>query len=246
MNKSVKEENKPLYMRTKYKLLNLLEQMDHTDPIPSERRLCEDLDVSRPTVRKALQILEEEGKIYRLPGKGAFVANISKKFVDNELDSFIGFYEDVEMQKRTSKTKVLRQSIGESTNKISEKLGIKEGDKIFVLERLRFIDREPICIVTSFIPLDLCPEVIKCDFTDNSLYKTLENQGILMEKAIRSIETKQANNNEATLLNIKQKDPILLFESVGFQKNGLPFEYVKSRYIGANVKFITEVFKEEK
>lgn len=231
----------PLYYQLKQLIMDMLKEFPPLSPIPSERELCDKFGVSRPTVRRALEELESDGELYRLPGKGTFVAD--KKYVDHEMQWFIGFYEDASMQQKNPTTKVLQQSIVTATQDITQKLGIPEESEVFVLERLRFVDGEPICLVSSYIPYDICPELAKTNFAEQSLYQFLKSYDISIYKARRSIEVKHASGAEAAHLDIQKGDPVVLFQSLGYLENGTPFEYVRSRYPAYKARFESEVFQ---
>lgn len=241
LKSSFQDRSLPLYQRLKNVLLEELKELSPLTPIPSERELCEKYEVSRPTVRKALDELEQEGELYRLAGKGTFVAD--KKYTDHELQWFIGFHEDASMQQKTPSSKVLQQVIAPTPADIANKLNIPAGSETFILERLRFVDGEPICLVTAYIPLYICPDLIKADFSNHSLYDYLKSNGINIHRATRSIEVKKAEVSEAAYLNIELESPLLLFQSLGFTKEGQPFEYMRSRYPAYKARFESEVYQ---
>jgi len=232
----------PLYIQLKEVMMEELNQLSPLSPIPSERELCEKYEVSRPTVRRALEELQQEGQLVRLPGKGTFVAEKEKKYTDHALQWAIGFHEDASMQHKNPKTKVLQQVVGTASPQAAEALGIPEGSDVFILERLRFVDNEPICLVTSVIPLEICPDLIKANFTDQSLYDYLRPYGIVLYKAKRSIEVIHATAAEAAYLEIEKDSPVALFQSRGFTENGHAFEYVRSRYPAYKARFESEVY----
>jgi len=231
----------PLYHQLKQLIMENLKDLPPLSPVPSERELCDKFGVSRPTVRRALNELVHEGKLHRLAGKGTFVAD--QKYVDHEMQWFIGFYEDASMQQRTPSSKVIQQNIISPSPDIAKKLSISEDKEVFVLERLRYVDGEPICLVTSFIPFELIPDLAKADFSEKSLYQFLKSYNINIYKAKRSIEVKQASDLEAIHLEIEKNSPVLLFQSLGYLQNGIPFEYVRSRYPAYKARFESEVFQ---
>jgi GntR family transcriptional regulator len=231
----------PLYFQLKQLIMEKLKELPPLSSIPSERELCDTFGVSRPTVRRALEELENDGELVRLPGKGTFVAD--KKYVDHAMQWSIGFYEDASTQNKTPTTKVLQQTIVPATAEIAQRLAIPLDSEVFVLERLRFVDGEPICLVSSFLPFEICTDLPKANFNDLSLYSFLSSHGITIYKAKRSIEVKQATVTEAAYLNIEKDSPIVLFQSLGFMQNGTPFEYVRSRYPAYKARFENEVFQ---
>jgi DNA-binding GntR family transcriptional regulator len=238
INKTGKQ---PLYQQLKEAIIEKLKDMSPLSPIPSERELCTMFGVSRPTVRRALKELEQENELYRLAGKGTFISD-KNKYIDHELQWFIGFYEDASMQQKKPSSKVLQQIVAPASAEVSQKLGIPVDSEVMVLERLRFVDDEPICLVTSYIPLHICPDLLKANFSDQSLYKFLKSYNISIFKAKRSIEVKHATMSEAAYLDI-ENSPIVLFQSLGYTEDGVPFDYVKSRYPAYKARFESEVYQ---
>jgi GntR family transcriptional regulator len=237
------KNSSPLYQQLKEKILKQFKDLSPLTPIPSERELCEIFGVSRPTVRRALEELEQEGELVRLPGKGTFVAD--KKYTDHEMQSFIGFHEDASKQNKKPKSMVLQQIVTPAPPDVSKMLDIPANTEVFLLERLRFVDDEPICLVSSYIPLNICPELIRTDFSDLSLYTFLNSHDITIHKAKRSIEVKKATMRESAYLNIDKDSPVVLFQSLGFTEDGSSFEFVKSRYPAYKARFESEVYRPE-
>jgi GntR family transcriptional regulator len=235
-------DNKPkLYQQLKEKILDQFENQSPLTPIPSERDLCEMFGVSRPTVRRALDELEQEGELYRLAGKGTFIAE--KKYIDHAMQWFIGFHEDASMQQKAPSSMVLQQIVMPAPLEVADMLGIPQNSDVFLLERLRFINDEPICLVSSYIPAAISSDLIRTDFSNKSLYDFLKTQNITIFKAKRSIEVKKANIPESTYLNIEKDSPVVLFQSLGFTEDGSPFEFVKSRYPAFKARFESEVYR---
>lgn len=230
-----------LFEEVSEKIRNYIKGIEVNASVGSERELAELFNVSRPTIRKALNSLEEEGAIYKVPNKGYFKNSSEEKYVDHELNTFIGFFEDATSQEKNVSSKIIQQTVITGDKEVAKKLQVNEDKEIFVLERLRFIENEPICLVLTYIVLDRAPSLLSADFSKESLYQKLEEENIKLTKAHRSIEIKRAKVNEQSLLNLAPNEPIMLFESLGFLKDGTPIEYTKSRYPGFKVKFETEV-----
>ncbi|MBA1246215.1 GntR family transcriptional regulator [Pseudomonas luteola] len=233
----------PLYKRIKQQLQQKFAEMPPLSPVPSERELCTELNVSRTTIRKTLAELERLGNITRLPGKGTFTSE--KKYIDHELQWFIGFHEDAKRQNKAAQTRVIRQTIALPSPEACLALKISADTRIFVLERLRYIDGEPICLVSAFIPLEICTGLISQDFSDSSLYEFLRSQGISTLRARRSIEVKVASDEDALYLSIEPHSPVLLFQSTGYTHNDKPFEFVQSRYPAFKARFESEVYNDQ-
>jgi GntR family transcriptional regulator len=234
-------KEKPLYMKLSEEILEKYQYLSYYSPLPGERELCEIFHTSRPTIRKAIDVLEQEGKIVRLQGKGTFFVG-EESHVDHQMNSVLGFYNDVRLQGKATKSKVLLQKVEPASAKIAEKLLIKEGDLVFHLERLRYINEELYSLTNSFHPMDYLPDFYKLDFTERSLYNTFKEYGIEIEKIQQMLEVKPANTYEALQLDLKEGEPILLRSSITYDTKGRIIEYVEVNTQAYRTKYEITVY----
>ena len=234
----------PLYYQLKELLLKEIKSHKYVenDPIPTELELSEYFEISRPTVRQAISELVSEGYLYRVKGKGTFLAKpkIYQQFTQ-VIDSF-----NEEMRKKglLPKTEVLELKIISATEKEAEMLNLKEGSKVTKLKRLRYANDEPILVVSTYIPYDLCAGLENISFERESLYKLFEDKGLYIERVKRIFEARNASASDAQLLGVEVGDAIHYFETVAYLNNDVPIEYSASKYRGDRNKFIVEIKKQ--
>lgn len=210
--------------------------------IPSEAELCEAFDVSRTVVRQALNELVHEGLLYRRKGKGTFVAE--PKIRESLVQHLTGFYEDMVALGFRPSTKVLEQKVMPAPPKIADGLVLEEGEPVIMIDRLRFVDDEPIVLVITYVPQKLCPELINEDLSTQSLYAILEKKyGLELAHGRRTLEAVAATKEEAKLLEIDEGDPIILLRSISYLKDGRPIEYFKARHRGDRSRFEVELVR---
>jgi GntR family transcriptional regulator len=218
------------------------EKLKPGDQLPSEPELCETYGISRTVVRHALSDLEFEGLIVRRKGKGTFVAG--PKINESLVQKLTGFYHDMVERGLTPITQVLSQEIIGATAMLAHRLEIEEGSEVFCLERLRFLDDEPIVLVKAFLPYALCRGIEEIDFSRRSLYDTLEERfGLHIARGHRTIEAVAADERQAKLLSINPGDPVNLLESVTYLENGMPVEYYQAVHRGDRTRFEVELFR---
>lgn len=234
----------PYYYQLKESMKNLIEdnELHEGEQIPSEAELCRDFGVSRTVVRQALNELVSEGLLTRRKGKGTFVAR--PKIIGSLMQNLYGFHKDMVGRDLNIQNKIMEYSVVESSKKTSEKLQINPGEEIFKLVRLRFVNREPIVYVTSYIPCRLCPGLADEDFSKQSLYATLEEKyGLEIARSRRTIEAVAATDDVANLLDIDSGAPLLLLKSVSFLKDGTPMEYFEAKHRGDRNGFEVELIR---
>jgi GntR family transcriptional regulator len=211
--------------------------------VPSERELCEGFSVSRTVVRQALNELVNKGFLYRRKGKGTFVAQ--PKVNESLIQKLTGFYEDMVERGYEPETQVLLQQVSPANQKIAEKLAIPEGTPVIEIERLRSIRKEPILLVTTYLPYALCPGLLQENLANQSLYSLLENKwNCHIVRGRRTIEAVAANEREARLLKVKRRAPLVLLDSVSYLEDGRPIEYFHAVHRGDRARFEVELIRD--
>jgi len=204
--------------------------------IPGEVQLCQMFGVSRTVVRRALGELEYEGIVERVKGKGTFVAK--PKISEGFAQKLTGFYQDMIDQGLTPITNVLRREVVPASPKVAHKLAIIPGTPVFYLERLRFVEDEPVNLARNYIPYHLCPTLLGANLSTQSLYGFLESEyGLVITNARRTIEAVAATGSEADLFNIEAGDALILIRSVAYLEDGTPVEYLRGLHRGDRSRF---------
>ncbi|MBE6831137.1 GntR family transcriptional regulator [Clostridium sp. KNHs216] len=230
----------PKYFILKRSLIEKINQEEFkaNEMIPSERELIEMYDVSRITVRKAIEELVNEGYLYKVQGKGTYVKSDD---YSQDLISITSCTQDVINLGMTPGRKVISASVIQADRKRCHTLEIGENDKVFRLERIYYADNEPINHTETYLPYKLFPGIEKFDFSSDSLYKVLEEQyHTKITKAKRSVEAILATDEIADYLNVNPGIPILLFGCVTYGVvNGkeVPIENFKCCYRSDRFKF---------
>ena len=234
----------PYYLQLIEALKQKIERSDWKpgDQLPSEPDLCVIYRVSRTVVRQALGELELEGLILRRKGKGTFVTE--PKIDESLVQKLTGYYQDMVNRGRKIKTKVLHHEIEPANVKVARYLDLEPGTSVFNIERLRFVDGEPIVLVTTYLPFALCPKLANYDLGEHSLYAVLEKEfGLMLSHGRRTIEAVAANEREAELLNVKKYDPMIKLDSVTYLSTGAPIEYYHAIHRGDRSRFEVELVR---
>lgn len=208
------------------------------ETIPTEVELAKQYKVSRPTVRQAIHTLVNQGLLERKQKIGTIV---KKSKFSQDMTHVIESFDD-EMMKKGLKTssKVLLFKTVKATEEIANNLQIKEGDLVHKLVRLRYIDQNPIFLITSYIPYNKTPNLSDYNFAYSGLYKTLEQLGYPVNRSKRKMEVMNAGETESDLLEINVNDAIFYIHINGYSNN-IPIEYSISKYRGDLNYFVFEI-----
>ena len=210
--------------------------------LPGEAELCQMFDVSRTVIRQALKEMTYEGSIVRAKGRGSFVAE--PKVIESLVQKLTGFYQDMMERGHNPATQVLKQSVSPANPKVAAHLGVKVGTLVIEIERLRFVQDEPIVLVTTYLPYALCPDVVHADLSRQSLYAFLENQcGLVIARGRRILEAVPANEYEARHLQVKKGVPLIMLDSVSYLSDGTPIEYYHALHRGDRSQFEVELVR---
>lgn len=233
----------PLYVQVKKTLEAQIEQAHWQpgDQIPGEPELCRLFGVSRPVIRQALQDMEHEGLIIRKKGLGTFIS--SPKIVSKSLvHSLSGFHEDMVEHGLKPVADVLEQEIQPASKKLAQMLAVEEMTPVTKITRLRYVEDEPVAIVTSYLPYELCRSLINADLTHQSLYAYLETEcGLTIASGWRRIDAVVASEERAALLKINPGSPLLQLESVSYAPDGSAVEYFLALFRSDKTSFEVEI-----
>jgi GntR family transcriptional regulator len=219
----------------------LRQQIDNGDwqprsPIPSERQLEVLYNVSRTTIREAIDSLIRQGYLYREHGRGTFV---SPPKLQKGLMELTSFSEDL-LKRGIHPGQVIRDiSTVIPPASILQRLELAAGTPMLRLERIRLGNDVPIGIQTSYLVLEPGQTISREDMdAAGSLYKLLQEKfHIIPSEADETLEVTVATKEEAELLQIDEGAPLLLSERVLFAQNRRPVEYVKILYRGDRYRY---------
>jgi DNA-binding GntR family transcriptional regulator len=234
----------PLHVQVKQALKERIVQRtwEPGDLVPGDLVLCNQFGVSRTTVRQALTELAHEGWVVRERGRGTFVA--APKLTERAFERLSGFFEDMVALGHPPVSQVLRQEVRPADDQIADRLNVKPGTQIVEIERLRFVDDEPVVLTTTYLPQALVPGLEAADLTRRSLYEFLETAcGLSLARGQRTIEAVAADSRHARLLRVRKGAPLVFLQSVSYLEDGRPIEYYLAHHRGDRSRFEVELVR---
>ncbi len=219
-------------------ILGMLDELQVGDALPSERRLAQDLKVSRPTLRAVIDELVREGLLLRRHGSGTYVAE-PKIALPLTMTSFS---EDMARRGMRPSSRVVAFELTSAGAKLGQRLQISPVDEVWVITRLRLADDETMAIEWLHAPRRLLPDLRREELETHSFYELLRvRRGITIASGTQTIEPTVTSPEEAELLSVPVHSPAFLFERTTRSDGGEVVEFVRSVYRGDRYRLVTEL-----
>ena len=212
----------PLYVQLREQLRSELAAIDPGQQIPVEAELERKFNVSRITVRRAVEDLVGEGFLLRQQGRGTFV---QRPKLTHELSRITSWTEQLQVlgfSPKTTNRKILREV---APMHVAEALRLNRLDEVLRIQRVRLSGREPISYMINYVPVRLVPDFSAAKFSVESLYELLERDyGLVPDIAVDTVSTRPASEEEAKALRIERKIPIMSVRRISYLSDGTPLE----------------------
>lgn len=193
--------------------------------IDNEVALAQKLGLSRPTMRQAIQVLVDKGMLVRKRGVGTQVVH-GKIRRSVELTSL---FDDLSSAGQKPRSEVI--SIGKvpADEDVARELQLSKGADVWSLERLRFVDRQPLAHMHNFLPIDVV-DLEAVDLSETGLYAHLRSCGIVMRVARQRIGARGATVEEGQMLGERKGAPLLTMQRTAYDNAGRAVEYGRHAY----------------
>ena len=202
--------------------------------IPSENEINQLYGLSRMTARQVLARLVDEGLLFRIQGKGTFVA---RQKISTRSPSYQGIREQLEQQGYATTTEVLSQQVVEADARVATALELTEGTPVVSISRLRRVEGTPLSLHESFVPLRLAPLLVGADLAVEQLCAVLDREYELTMSNVReTLETTAASASTAKLFSMRSGTPLLLLEQRVSTEQSVPFEFTRISFRGDMIR----------
>lgn len=217
----------PLYYQVAKRMRDAIEngELEPGARIENEVTLAGRLGISRPTIRRAIQELVDQGLLVRRRGVGTQVVR-GRLTRSVELTSL---YDDLAASNRSPTTTVLLREAIVPSSEVLEALSLPSGTEVLHLRRLRFTDGVPLAVLENFLP----PEFLTLStesFEEHGLYQLMRARGITMRVARQTIGARASTKEEAELLGLTPLAPVLTMSRTVFDQSGHAVEFGDHSY----------------
>lgn len=217
----------PKHARLRDALATQAQALGADEAIASERELMATYEVSRATVRRAIESLIADGVLQRIPGKGTFVA---RHRVESHLH-LASFTDDMRRRGLSPSTRVVASAVRTPDDEVAAALTLDAGEQAWLVERVRLADGRPMAYERGWYPARLFPDLDRHDLT-GSLYAVMTEHygGLAPDTAEQTAWADQART-AARHLGVSATSPVMIFDRTS-RCAGRPVEHVRSWYRG--------------
>lgn len=221
----------PAYFKLQKKLLKEIEdgRWSLGEAIPPERALAESHRLSVGTVKKAILNLVNEGYLYRIQGKGTFVAGMA---LQPESLRYYRFLEDFTDKEVELQIKLLGLKVAKGIETVNRYLNLRMNQIVFEVTRLFYFDARPMVYCVSYLPHKMFEDLVNLPrqkFENIPLYIALEEiYGLPTISNTELVRAISADGTTAKKLGIKKGNPVMLIEMISYTYKQTPYEYRKS------------------
>lgn len=214
------ESRTPLYKRFATAIKDAVHDgtLQHEEILPSEREFSHSLNISRITVRKAMDALEKEGVVFRSRGYGT---QICSQF-EYSLKEPKGLSQQAVLRGKKPDTVWINKSKIACSAEIGEKLGVSKGSDVYLLKRIRYVDQQAVSVEESWVPAHF---IADADEIGISLYDYFNKQHILPVKSQSRVSARMPDEALQQQIALPDNVPVLVIKQLALDAQGNPLEY---------------------
>jgi GntR family transcriptional regulator len=207
--------------------------------LPTEDDLIKRFNVSRTTVRKAIQNLAGRALVEIRRGTGTFVM---QPRITQELTELTGFVEDMRALGHDPTARLIDRTVVVANDEVARQLALAAGTRVMRIRRVRLANRVAMSLDETYLPLEIGEKIVTHDLEVEPIFTLLEQRyGIALVDAEYRLEAASANQEVAAALNIDAGSPIFLIERTSYSAGGAAIDYEKLHYRGDLIRFTTRL-----
>ncbi|WP_462413509.1 trehalose operon repressor [Neobacillus sp. Marseille-QA0830] len=204
--------------------------------LPSENELAEQFNTSRETIRKALNLLSQNGFIQKVRGKGSIVIDVNK--FDFPISGLVSFKELADKLNSRHRTIVNELSLMKPDHFIKEQLQLSSKDQVWKSVRTREIGGEKIILDKDFLNKKYVP-LLSREISENSIYEYLEKElNLTISFAKKEIVVEEPTDEDRSLLDLEGYHNVVVIKSHVYLDDASLFQYTESRHRPDKFRFV--------
>ena len=211
-------------------------QIAEGERLPTESSLMESYQVSRDTVRKSLNLLEQNGYIQRGRGRASLV--MPKQRYTFPLSEIASFQEVNKLSYAHAETEVVNLDILQDSHKIKKIFQQSVNGEVYELIRVRRMKDEAVILDKDYFVRDVVPR-LHLNECKVSVYRYLEEElGLQISYAVKEITVQKANAEDYELLDMGDYNMVVVVKSHTYLENNTLFQCTESRHRPDKFRFV--------
>ena len=211
-------------------------QIAEGERLPTESSLMESYQVSRDTVRKSLNLLEQNGYIQRGRGRASLV--MPKQRYTFPLSEIASFQEVNKLSNAHAETEVVNLDILQDSHKIKKIFQQSVNGEVYELIRVRRMKDEAVILDKDYFVRDVVPR-LPLNECKESVYRYLEEElGLQISYAVKEITVQKANAEDYELLDMGDYNMVVVVKSHTYLENNTLFQCTESRHRPDKFRFV--------
>ncbi|HKN04130.1 MAG TPA: GntR family transcriptional regulator [Buttiauxella sp.] len=213
-------DNAPLYLKFAETVKSAVRSgiLPQGNILPGERDFSQLTGVSRITVRKAMQTLEDDGVVTRSRGYGT---QINSTF-EYSLKEARGFSQQVVLRGKKPNTLWVNKRVVKCSPEVAEQLAVAADSDVFLLKRIRYVDEDAVSVEESYVPAEL---IADADDIGVSLYDYFRSQNIIPQRTRSRVSARMPDSEFQSHIKLETPVPVLVIKQVAFDPQNRPIEY---------------------
>lgn len=200
--------------------------------LPDERSLSREYEVSRSSIKRALEVLAQQGIIFKKRGSGTFInpLYLRQQGMFSYEGSNLGITDSFQFDGKQQRIEVQSLQVIPASEDIQIDLFLQPTDFVYEIKRIRYIDDQPFMLETSYIPIKIVP-TISHEVAQESIFKHIETA--LKKQVTRSfvsVSVAPSTEHDQATLQLRTTEPVALLDGVFFLDDGTPFEVSNMRF----------------
>lgn len=199
--------------------------------LPDERSLSEHYQVSRSSMKRALELLAQDGIVFKKRGSGTFInpLYLKNRGLFKYEGSNLGITDSFSVPGKSQNIELLDYQVIKTDDDLKQDLFLTSSDFVYKIRRLRLLDDQPFLIETGFIPIKIAPD-LNPDILKKSLFNYLEHQkNKRVTKSFLTITVEPSTLEDQVKLMLEPNEPVGIIEGIFFLDDGTPFEVSNMR-----------------
>lgn len=204
--------------------------------LPSENELADQYETSRETIRKALNLLSQNGFIQKVRGKGSVVLDQNK--FDFPVSGLVSFKELAETMGEQPQTTVHELSLSNPSEHVQHAMGLTEDHLVWNVSRVRNLGGEAVILDKDYIDYDKVPQLTK-EICEDSIYAHLEGEvGLCISFAKKEITAEDPTEEDRSLLDLEGFSTIVVIKNYVYLNDATLFQFTESRHRPDKFRFV--------